>query len=104
MGLRNKLILTALATALCLAWPLAASAGGAPEPSAWFINQTRFRAGAHGSLQCKACHTPEMEGVLPGAAVKHPNPADPAYLKRSALRSYDYRICRQSHVLANTRD
>jgi len=99
--LKKPLFATALA-ALALVWlaGAAAAAQATPEPSTWFIDQARFKLGAHGTLKCEACHQAEMRGILPGASPRHPDPSSPGYLVSSALRNYDYAACGQCHRLA----
>ncbi|MCB2185190.1 MAG: cytochrome c family protein [Deltaproteobacteria bacterium] len=76
---------------------------GGVETTTWTINLERYVQGAHGSLDCQICHVAQSEGILPGAASRHPDPSAPLYLNRSASRNYQYQDCRRCHRLSMER-
>ncbi len=62
-----------------------------PPQAGWHIDLTRFRASAHGNLDCAVCHpdiAPESE------TTPHP---DPARLTEDSLALYDYQRCASCH-------
>ncbi len=58
----------------------------------WFVNMDSFAQSAHGTFSCEKCH-----GEMKQTGKMHPDSENPAFLKGSALRQYDYQRCESCH-------
>jgi hypothetical protein len=96
MGCKKILLFFLMAQALILSGgpgsvrPIAARE--IPPDASWFIDLSRFSRSAHGTLTCEACH-----GTMKEPGKHHPESGDPQFLKREAVRIYDYGRCRSCH-------
>jgi len=67
-------------------------------PSSWFIDLSRFARSAHAQQSCEICHGNMKEMDRP-----HPDSTDSRFLKKDAVRKYDYKRCQTCHRLAYER-
>ena len=63
-------------------------------PSSWFIDLSRFARSAHTQQSCETCHGNMKEMDRP-----HPDSTDSRFLKKDAVRKYDYKRCQTCHRL-----
>lgn len=70
----------------------------AMPPSSWFIDQSRLARSAHAQQSCEICHGNMKELDRP-----HPDSTDSRFLKKDAVRKYDYKRCQSCHRLAYER-
>lgn len=70
----------------------------ATPPSSWFIDLSRYTQSAHAQLGCETCHGNMKELDRP-----HPDSSDSRFLKKDAVRKYDYKRCQSCHRLAYER-
>jgi hypothetical protein len=67
-------------------------------PSSWFIDLSRFVQSAHAPQSCETCHGNMKEKDRP-----HPDSTDSRFLKKDAVRKYDYKRCQTCHRLGYER-
>ncbi len=66
----------------------------AEPPSSWFIDLSLYARSAHSQLTCEICHGTMKEMDRP-----HPDSTDSRFLKKDAVRKYDYQRCQNCHRL-----
>lgn len=67
-------------------------------PTSWFIDLSRFAGSAHAQQSCEICHGNMKELDRP-----HPDSTESRFLKKDAVRNYDYKRCQTCHRLAYER-
>jgi len=62
----------------------------------WFVEMDRYKAAAHGTLECEECHGTMIDKMAVNNK-KHPDPKAIDSLKIEAKRSFDYQLCKNCH-------
>jgi hypothetical protein len=85
-----SLCLVLCGMALNTSWAMKTAA----PPSSWFIDLSRFARSGHAQQSCEICHGNMKEMDRP-----HPDSTDSRFLKKDAVRKYDYKRCQACHRL-----